>query len=53
MGPLQFQSTGQNTFVLKNSNLAMLAFMKNSTHPDSNQPKLSPVSNSASSIHPL
>ena len=52
LGPLQFQSTGQNTHLtLKTAILPVLAFKKNSTHLHSNQPKLSPVSES--STHPL
>ena len=52
LAPLQFQSTGQNTHLTsKTVILAMLAFKKNSTHLHSNQPKLSPVSES--STHPL
>ena len=39
------------TFDLKNSNLALLTFKTNLTHPQSNQPKLNPVSES--STHPL
>ena len=45
LGPLQFQSTGQNTHLTsKTVILAMLAFKKNLTHLHSNQPKLSPCS---------
>ena len=52
LGPLQFQSTGQNTYLTsKTVILARLAFKKNSTHFHSNRPKLSPVSES--SAHPL
>ena len=52
LGPFQFQSTSQNTHsTSKTVILATLAFKKNSTHLHSNQPKLSPVSES--STHPL
>ena len=52
LGSLQFQSTGQNTHLTsKTVILPALAFKKNSTHLHSNQPKLSPVSES--STHPL
>ena len=52
LGPLQSQSTGQNTHLTsKTVILAVLAFKKNSTHLHSNQPKLSPVTESPT--HPL
>ena len=41
----------KHTFDLRNSKFAILPFMNNSTPPHSNQPKLSPVSES--STHPL
>ena len=44
LGPLQFQSTDQNTHLIsKTVILPVLAFKKNLTHLHSNQPKLSPV----------
>ena len=45
LGPLQFQSTGQNTYLTSITViLPVMAFKKNSSHLHSNQPKLSPVS---------
>ena len=47
LGPIQFQSTSQNTHLTsKTVILAVLALKKNSTRLHSNQPQLKPVSES-------
>ena len=53
LGPLQFQSTDQNTHLTsKTAILPVLAFKKNSTHLHSNPSKLSPVSKSSPPTKP-
>ena len=47
LGPFQFQSTGQNTHLISKQQFDFIGLQEKLNTPNSNQPKLSPVSESS------